>query len=60
MLAPAAWPYQPNEKPMTRTDAAAMNRLCQWPAGNGAATINYHGMAPDDIDRVALVAVMAI
>ena len=60
MLAPAAWPYQPNEKPMTRADATAMNRLCQWLAGDGAATINYHGMAPADIDRLALAAVMAI
>ena len=33
MLAPAAWPYQPGEKPMTRLDATAMNRLCQWIAG---------------------------
>ena len=33
MLAPAAWPYQPGEKPMTRFDATAMNRLCQWIAG---------------------------
>ena len=59
MLAPAAWPYQPNEKPMTRADATAMNRLCQWLAGDGAATINYHGMAPADIDRLALAAVTA-
>ena len=57
MLAPVAWPYQPNEKPMTRADATAMNRLCQWLAGDGAATINYHGMAPADIDRLALAAV---
>ena len=33
MLAPAAWPYVPGEKPMTRFDATAMNRLCQWIAG---------------------------
>lgn len=57
MLAPVAWPYQPNEKPMTRADATAMNRLCQWLAGDGAATINYHGMTPADIDRLALAAV---
>ena len=57
MLAPVAWPYQPNEKPMTRADATAMNRLCQWLAGDGAATIDYHGMAPADIDRLALAAV---
>ena len=57
MLAPVAWPYQPNEKPMTRADATAMNRLCQWLAGDGAATIDYHGMTPADIDRLALAAV---
>ena len=57
MLAPVAWPYQTNEKPMTRADATAMNRLCQWLAGDGAATIDYHGMAPADIDRLALAAV---
>ena len=57
MLAPVAWPYQPNEKPMTRADATAMNRLCQWLAGDGAAMINYHGMTPADIDRLAFAAV---
>lgn len=57
MLAPVAWPYQPNEKPMTRADATAMNRLCQWLSGDSAATIDYHGMAPADIDRLALAAV---
>lgn len=57
MLVPVAWPYQPNEKPMTRADATAMNRLCQWLAGDGAATIDYHGMTPADIDRLALAAV---
>lgn len=53
MLAPAAWPYQPGEKPMTRFDATAMNRLCQWIAGEGAAEINYHGMKPANIDDLA-------
>ena len=57
MLAPAAWPYQPGEKPMTRFDATAMNRLCQWIAGEGAAEINYHGMKPENIDALALKAV---
>ena len=56
MLAPAAWPYQPGEKPMTRFDATAMNRLCQWIAGEDAAEINYHGMRPDDIDSLAKAA----
>ena len=64
MLTPAAWPYQPGEKPMTRFDATAMNRLCQWIAGDGAsrtgqvagvgaAEINYHGMKPANIDALA-------
>ena len=60
MLAPVAWPYQPNEKPMARADATAMNRLCQWLAGDGAAMINYHGMTPADIDRLALAAVTRV
>ena len=58
MLAPAAWPYQPGEKPMTRFDATAMNRLCQWIAGDGAAEINYHGMKPANIDALAREAAM--
>ena len=58
MLAPAAWPYQPGEKPMTRFDATAMNRLCQWIAGEGAAEINYHGMKPANIDDLARKAAM--
>ena len=58
MLAPGAWPYQPGEKPMTRFDAVAMNRLCQWMAGDGAAEINYRGMKPANIDELALKAVV--
>lgn len=69
MIAPAAWPYQPGEKPMTRFDATAMNRLCQWiagagaprtgqVAGAGAAEINYHGMKPANIDDLARKAAM--
>lgn len=53
MLAPAAWPYTTQEKPMRREDAVAMNRLCQWLAGDGAAEINYKGMKPANIDRIA-------
>ena len=53
MLAPASWPYQPGEKPMTRFDATAMNRLCQWLAGEDAAEINYHGMTPENVDALA-------
>ena len=56
MLAPAAWPYVPGHKPMARHEATAMNRLCQWIAGEGAATINYRGLAPVHIDKIALAA----
>ena len=41
---------------MTRLDATAMNRLCQWIAGEGAAEINYHGMEPANIDALARAA----
>lgn len=53
MLAPGAWPYQPGEKPMTRLDATAMNRLCQYLAGPGAAEVNYHGLKPSNVDKIA-------
>ncbi len=56
MLAPAAWPYTPAHKPMARHEATAMNRLCQWIAGEGAATVNYRGLAPANIDKIALAA----
>lgn len=35
MLAPAAWPHVPGEKPMTRRDALALNRLAQALAEGG-------------------------
>ena len=59
MLAPIAWPYQVNEKPMTRLDAMAMNRLSQWLAGDGAAVVNYRGMTLANVDQLALSAVCA-
>ena len=59
MLAPAAWPHTPSEKPMTRDDATAMNRLCQWLAGEGAAKIAYCGVTPADVDGTALRAARA-
>ena len=57
MMAPAAWPYTTQEKPMTRFDATALNRLCQWLAGEDAIEINYHGMTPANIDQLAMQAV---
>ena len=59
MLAPAAWPYTAARKEMTRFDAVAMNRLCQWLAREGAAEINYRGMRPGDIDALARAAAQA-
>ena len=56
MMAPAAWPYTPQEKPMTRFAATALNRLCQWLVGEDALEINYHGMKPANIDQLAKVA----
>ena len=57
LLAPAAWPYSTREKPMTRFDACALNRIAQLIAGDGAAVINYKGMKPADIDRLVREAV---
>ena len=59
LLAPAAWPYSTQEKEMTRFDATALNRICQWFAGEDAVEINYHGMTPSNIDRIAEDAVLA-
>ena len=59
MIAPAAWPYATQEKPMNRFDATAMNRLCQWLAGEDAIDIDYHGMTPANIDELARAAAMA-
>ena len=57
MLAPAAWPYQTADKPMTRFDACVLNRIAQFLAADGAVEINYKGMKPDDIDRLVREAV---
>ena len=57
MLAPAAWPYVPGEKKMTREDALVLNRLAQALAGVGAAEINYHGVTFEHVDDMALRAV---
>ena len=57
LLAPAAWPYSTREKPMTRFDACALNRIAQLIAGDGAAVISYKGMKPADIDRLVREAV---
>lgn len=50
MLAPAAWPYCPGEKKMTRFDACTLNRIAQLIAGEGAVDINYRGMKPGNVE----------
>ena len=50
MLAPAAWPYVPGEKPPTRESSLVLNRIAQLIAGNGQAEIKYNGMVLKDID----------
>ena len=50
MLAPAAWPYVPGEKPPTRESSLVLNRIAQLIAGEGQAEIKYNGMVLKDID----------
>ena len=57
MQAPAAWPYVPGEKAMTRNDACVLNRIAQWLAGSGAVEIRYQGVTPTLIEKLALAAV---
>ena len=57
MLAPAAWPYIPGEKKMTREDACVLNRIGQWLAGTGAVDIRYCGIEPRKVDELAFAAI---
>ena len=57
MLAPAAWPYMPGEKKITRVEALALNRIAQLICGTGAATINYRGAKLGDVDALVSDAV---
>ena len=50
MLAPAQWPYQLAEKPMTRVDALVLNRIAQLIAGEGACEIDYKGVTLANVD----------
>lgn len=59
MLAPAAWPYQTQAKPMTREDACVLNRLAQLLARDGAVEIDYKGREPKFIDEDARAACLA-
>ncbi len=51
MLAPCAWPYSPQKKPLTRIEACVLNRIAQLICGEDAAPINYKGMQPAEIDQ---------
>ena len=57
MLAPAAWPYLPGEKKITRVEALTLNRIAQLICGTGAATINYRGAKLNDVDAFVADAV---
>ena len=57
MLAPAAWPYLPGEKRITRVEALTLNRIAQLICGTGSATINYRGAKPGDVDAFVADAV---
>ena len=50
MLAPGLWPFVPGKKVMTRNDACILNALCQRICGTSAATINYHGLVPVELE----------
>ena len=50
LLAPAAWPYIPDEKPPTRESSLVLNRIAQLLVGNGETEIKYNGMVFNDID----------
>jgi len=60
MLAPAAWPYTTEQKPMTRDDACVLNRIAQAIARDGAAEIDYKGRTPIFIDEMTRKAVLAV
>lgn len=60
LLAPAAWPHVPGEKPMTRRDALVLNRLAQSLAGDGAVEINYRGVTFADVEAWARDAVECV
>ena len=51
MLAPAAWPYLPGKKPITRIDACVLNRIAQLIAGNGATEIDYKGIRLEGVEE---------
>ena len=76
LLAPIAWPYNTQEKPMTRSDATILNQICLWLCSNSLAEngeaqncsvpphscggIKYHGSTPANIERLAMEVLQAM
>ena len=58
MLAPAAWPYLPGKKPITRMDACVLNRIAQLLAGEGAVEIDYKGARLSGVEAAMCRATM--
>ena len=56
LLAPAAWPHVPGEKPPTRESSLVLNRIAQLLCGENAADIDYRGAIFSDIDSAVLTA----
>jgi hypothetical protein len=56
LLAPAAWPYIPGEKPPTRESSLILNRIAQLLAGDGEGEIKYNGIVLRDIDAKVIEA----
>ncbi len=56
LLSPSAWGYLPGKKSLTRLDACVMNRLAQLICKEDAATIDYKGMTPTDIESLVRAA----
>ena len=50
LLAPAAWPWVPGEKPPTRESSLVLNRIAQLLCDEYAADIDYKGATIPDVD----------
>ena len=59
LLAPAAWPHIPGEKPPTRESSLILNRIAQLLAGDGEGEIKYNGIVLRDIDAKVIEALFA-
>ena len=58
LLAPAAWPYIPGEKPPTRESSLVLNRIAQLVAGTADAEIKYNGVVFSDVDAKVVEALL--